>query len=120
MHPNKRLFLLEMAHIPLWLIKDLCWLMTWRTTGIIMAVPTVTVAIVLALLTKKDSTRFLPNVSIAFWIIANANWMVAEFFELPIRFFSIVPFTAGILVFMVYLYKQQQNGWDMNDGSKEN
>jgi len=118
MNSKKVLFILEMAHIPLWLIKDLCWLMTWRTTGIIMAVPTVTVAIVLALLTKKDRARFLPNVFIAFWIIANANWMVAEFFDLPIRFYSILPFAAGILVFMVYLYQQRQNGWDMNDNSK--
>ena len=118
MNSKKILFILEMAHIPLWLIKDLCWLMTWRTTGIIMAIPTVAVAIILAVLTKKDNTRFLPNVSIAFWIMANANWMVAEFFDLPIRFFSVVPFVAGIIVFMVYLYQQHQNGWDMNDNSK--
>lgn len=115
MHPNKRLFLLEMAHIPLWLIKDLCWLMTWRTTGLIMAIPTVLVAIVLALLTRKDSSRFLPNVSIAFWIIANANWMLAEFFDFPIRFYSIVPFAAGLLIFMVYLYQQYKKGWPMNE-----
>lgn len=114
MRAGKLLFILEMAHIPLWLIKDLCWLMTWRITGLIMAVPTVLVAIILAIITYKDESRFLPNVSIAFWIIANANWMVAEFFDLPTRFYSIAPFVAGIAIFIIYLYNRYKKGWDIS------
>lgn len=103
-----------MAHIPLWLVKDLCWLMTWRTTGIIMAIPTVLVALILAFATYKDESRFLPNVSISLWIIANANWMMAEFFDLPIRFYSIYPFIGGIVVFIIYLFNRYKKGWDIN------
>lgn len=114
MGKGKLLFILEMAHIPLWLIKDLCWLMTWRFTGIIMAIPTVLVAIILAVITYKDKSRFLPNVSIAFWIIANANWMLAEFFELPTKFYSIVPFIGGIAIFLLYLYQRNKKGWNIN------
>jgi len=118
MKSKKVIFILEMAHIPLWLIKDLCWLMTWRSIGLIIAVPTVLVAIVLAVITRYNQSRFLPNLSIAFWILANANWMLAEFFDLPIRFYSIIPFLGGIIVFIIYLYQQLLNGWDMKDSSK--
>jgi len=103
---DRVLFLLETAHIPLWLIKDVCWLMTYRTVGIVFAVPTIIVAIIMAFITYSDKDRFLPNVSIAFWIIANANWMVAEFYEFDTRFYSIYPFTAGILVFIVFLLQK--------------
>ncbi|MDI1235442.1 MAG: hypothetical protein PSX81_14270 [bacterium] len=112
---NKKLLLiLEMTHIPLWLIKDLCWLLTWKTLGVIMAIPTVSVAIALTIFTQKDEARFLPNLSIAFWIIANANWMIAEFFNLPLRYFSIIPFIAGIIVFLFYLYNSYKKGWEIN------
>ncbi len=103
MNKDKILLLLEMAHIPLWLVKDMCWLFTWRTTGMVMAIPTVVVAIIIAWATRKDETKFLPNLSIALWIIANANWMVAEFYEFKTRFYSVIPFTLGILVFVVFL-----------------
>jgi hypothetical protein len=97
---------METAHIPLWLVKDLCWLLTLRTLGVVMAVPTIAVAIIIAIVTRKDKDRFLPNVSIAFWIIANANWMFAEFFKWETAFYSIYPFLIGILVFMFFLVQK--------------
>ncbi len=114
MNSKKWLLILEMAHIPLWLLKDLCWLMNWKTIGVIMAIPTVLVAIVLVIITSKEESRFLPNLSIAFWIIANANWMVAEFFYFPTKFYSIVPFIAGIIVFFIYLFNRYKKGWQIN------
>jgi hypothetical protein len=99
--------LLETVHIPLWLIKDVCWLMTYRVLGVIVAVPTIVVAVVMAIITRKDKEKFLPNVSIAFWILANANWMFAEFFEIEnIRFYSLFPFLLGILVFIAFLVQK--------------
>lgn len=103
MNKLKLLAFLELVHIPLWLIKDLCWLMTWKTIGIIIAVPTVLVAIFIVWVTKNEPSKLFPNLSIAFWILANANWMVAEFFELDIRFYSIIPFVLGLMVFGLFM-----------------
>lgn len=95
--------MLETAHIPLWLLKDICWLMEYRTAGMIIAVPTILVAFWVAIITRKDKNLFLPNVSIAFWIIANANWMTAEFYNLNTKPLSIYPFLAGVLVFLIFI-----------------
>jgi hypothetical protein len=104
-NPSKVIFILETIHIPLWLIKDLCWLFTWRIAGIIIAVPTVLVAFYMVYLTKNDKNRLLPNISIALWILANANWMIAEFYDLPIKDYSAIPFILGILVFGAFFFK---------------
>ena len=96
-------FFLETIHIPLWLLKDLCWLMTYRTFGVVMAIPTVLVALLMVYVTYGDKDRFLPNISIAFWILANASWMLDEFFVLGIRSYCLYPFVAGIFVFLIYL-----------------
>ncbi len=106
---EKLLFALETAHIPLWLIKDVCWLMDFKTYGVIMAVPTILVAILMTFMTYRDQNRFLPNVSIACWIIANANWMFDEFFALHTKHYSIYPFVIGILVFIVFLIQKLTN-----------
>jgi hypothetical protein len=111
MNRQNSLLILEMSHIPLWLVKDLCWLMTWRTTGIVMAVPTVLVAIIITYITRKEEPKFLPNLSITFWILANANWMVAEFYDLDTRFYSFIPFILGILTFFAYLFNRLKKGW---------
>lgn len=100
---GKLILLLETVHIPLWLFKDLCWLLSYQMLGVMVAVPTILVAILMAWVTRKDKDRFLPNVSIAFWIIANANWMFDEFYAFDTRFYSIYPFMSGILVFVVFL-----------------
>lgn len=97
------IFILETLHIPLWLLKDLCWLMTYRSFGLVMAVPTVLVAFLMVYVTYGDSDRFLPNVSIAFWIVANASWMMDEFYNLGIRSYCLYPFLLGILVFLIYI-----------------
>jgi hypothetical protein len=109
MDRKNNLMILEMAHIPLWLIKDMCWLFTWRSTGVIIAIPTVLVAIIIVWVTRNEKTKFLPNLSIAFWIIANASWMVNEFYDFKFRYYSVVPFLLGLIVFFIYLYKIIKN-----------
>lgn len=100
----KSRYFLETIHIPLWLIKDICWLMEYRTLGVIIAIPTIWVAIWMCFITYKKQDHFLPNVSIAFWIVANANWMVAEFYELETKQLSIYPFLLGVLAFLIFVY----------------
>lgn len=99
----KSSYFLETIHIPLWLVKDICWLMEFRLTGIIIAVPTILVAFIVAYISRKDKNHFLPNVSIALWIIANANWMIAEFYDLPTKEYSIYPFLLGVMAFVIFV-----------------
>lgn len=100
----KSRYFLETIHIPLWLVKDICWLMEYRTLGIIIAVPTILVAFIMCGITYKERDHFLPNVSIAFWIVANANWMVAEFYRLETKSLSIYPFLLGVLAFVIFVF----------------
>ena len=100
----KSRYFLETIHIPLWLIKDICWLMDFKTAGVIMAIPTILVALLVAWISRKEKDHFLPNLSIALWILANANWMIAEFYSLPYKAYSIYPFTLGVLVFVIFLF----------------
>lgn len=69
----------ENVHIPLWLVKDICWMLQWKTLGVAMIIPTLSVAVFISYVTRKTD-EFFVNLAICFWIIANAYWMCCEFF----------------------------------------
>jgi hypothetical protein len=87
----------ENIHIPLWLLKDTCWMMEWRILGMIMIVPTVSVALYLTY--RSWQTRdFYINLAISFWISANAYWMCCEFFKHEeLKYYAGFPFVLGML-----------------------
>lgn len=97
----------ENLHIPLWLLKDTCWMMEWKVFGIIMIVPTVSVALYLTYKSKKTKDYFI-NLAISFWITANAYWMCCEFFNhVELKFYAGIPFGLGILcTVLFYLSKR--------------
>lgn len=78
--PHKNIHFLENLHIPLWLIKDISWLMIWKPLGMFMIAPTVTVAVMLVIATSKLPHRQLLNLATLCWILANSNWMTGEFY----------------------------------------
>jgi hypothetical protein len=87
----------ENIHIPLWLMKDTCWMLEWRVLGITMIFPTIFVAIYLAWKTRRE-TEFLINLAICFWISANAYWMLCEFFKhVDLKNYAGFPFVAGLV-----------------------
>lgn len=69
-----------------------------------MAIPTITVAVVIVLIYRKDKLKFLPNLSVLMWILANAQWMLAEFYELPTKDLSMYPFLLGIVFYFYFVY----------------
>jgi hypothetical protein len=97
------IYWLEIIHIPLWLIKDLCWLFVWDVLGVIMAIPTLLVALIMVIISTEDRSKLFPNLSILFWIIANSTWMIAEFYNLNIKHFAAIPFGLGLLSFFIFL-----------------
>lgn len=96
----------ENMHIPLWLIKDTCWMLEWRWLGVVMVVPTVTMAIYILIKSVK-MVEFYINLAICFWITANSFWMCAEFFDfIEYKMLAGIPFGLGMLSVAIYYYKQ--------------
>jgi hypothetical protein len=72
---------MENMHIVFWLLKDIAWCMAWRPLGVAMTIPTLTIALIIAYRTRHIRAELAHNVAIAFWISANAYWMISEFFH---------------------------------------
>jgi hypothetical protein len=87
----------ENFHIVLWLVKDLCWALTWKALGLVLAPPTVALAAWIAWRRRNEADEFLHALAVVFWITANSLWMVGEFFfQDRTRPYSVVLFAAGI------------------------
>ena len=102
----------ENIHIPLWLLKDSCWMMQWKTLGVVMIFPTIFVALMLAWRTRHEE-EFFVNLAILAWISANAFWMCCEFFDyLQYKDFAAIGFIIGaisISVFYLQRFKNRKN-----------
>lgn len=95
----------ENMHIPLWLLKDTCWMMEWRWLGVCMIVPTVLMAIYI-LFKSKGHVEFWVNLAICFWIAANSYWMCSEFFGfVEYKDFAGIPFVLGMISVSIYYIK---------------
>jgi hypothetical protein len=107
---------MENMHIVFWLIKDISWCMIWKTLGLAMAVPTLTISIIIAWRTRDIKSELAHNLAITFWISANAYWMVSEFFHfdtMPVwgpfegKHLAIIPFSIGALILLNYYIFQK-------------
>lgn len=100
----------ENLHILFWLIKDVCWAMNFKTLGMLMIVPTMTVALIILFQTRHILSEFIHNLAVVFWIIANCTWMIGEFWgidenligNIGLRQMAIVPFGLGLMVLLYY------------------
>jgi hypothetical protein len=99
---------MENLHIPLWLLKDTCWMMEWKILGVCMIFPTVSVAFLITYITRKSNEVYI-NIAICFWIMANAFWMCCEFFgHAEYKFYAGIPFACGfIATAYFYLFKNK-------------
>jgi hypothetical protein len=102
---------LENLHIVFWLFKDISWCMLWKVSGIIMIVPTLSVAIYISYRARRIKSELAHNLAVAFWISANSYWMISEFFgfdEAPVfngyegKHFAMIPFLIGIIILAWY------------------
>jgi hypothetical protein len=106
-----RLRLLENLHIPLWLIKDLCWAMLWRPVALVMIAPAILLALFFVVRSRKSMPDFFPNLSIACWICANSIWMLDEFYAFDIRNYCFVFFLAGVVSIAWWLFFYFPAAW---------
>lgn len=109
---------LENLHIVFWLIKDISWCMIWKLLGIIMIVPTLSVAIYFAYRTRRIKSELAHNLAVAFWISANSYWMISEFFgfdEVKIingyegKHLAMIPFLIGVIILAWYYLVARNN-----------
>lgn len=99
---------IENLHILLWLLKDVCWALNLRVLGMIMIIPTITVAVMISWQTRKIQSELLHNLAVVCWIIANCLWMTGEFFGWDegtwgARHLALFPFSAGLII-LFYFY----------------
>ena len=71
----------ENLHIALWLLKDTCWVLLWKTGGMFMIIPTLAVAIHIAYRSRKNISDLFHNIAVCLWISANATWMTTSVFR---------------------------------------
>jgi hypothetical protein len=121
----------ENLHILLWLLKDICWATNLRIPGLIMIVPTLTVALLITWQTRHMKSELFHNLAVDFWITANCVWMIGEFFHLDenlwhgygLRQVAILPFALGLSVLAYYyivLFKRNENEYSsVTEASKE-
>jgi hypothetical protein len=98
----------ENLHIPLWLLKDTCWMLQWRALGVAMIFPTFAVALYLTIKTfKEKDNEWLINLAILFWISANSYWMCCEFFKYEhLKDFAGIPFVCGMISVLLFYFKK--------------
>jgi len=98
----------ENIHIPLWLIKDTCWMMEWKYLGASMIIPTVVTAIFITFKTARRPEFFI-NLAICFWISANSYWMCAEFFDfIEYKNMAGIPFVLGMVAVTIFYAKKRE------------
>lgn len=103
---------MENLHILFWLVKDISWCMVWKPLGIAMIFPTLIIAIVITIRTRRYMSELCHNLAVVLWITANSYWMIAEFLvfdSLPLNFYNysfkdltVVPFAVGIIILAFY------------------
>ncbi|TNE79685.1 MAG: hypothetical protein EP332_10135 [Bacteroidetes bacterium] len=93
----------ENVHLLLWLAKDLSWVMDWKILGMLMIVPTVSLAIWFCWKTWNEKSELAFNLAVAAWIMANGIWMTGEFYlEDGTRPIAMWFFLAGLFFILRY------------------
>ena len=94
----------ENLHIVFWLVKDLCWMMEFKTAGAIMILPTLAMAFYVTYLSSQNLKTVLVNLAIIFWILANSAWMLNDFYLNVPKSVSLIFFIAGIATILLYIW----------------
>ncbi len=102
---------MENTHILFWLLKDIAWCMVWKPLGLLMVLPTLGIALVIAWRTRALASELAHNLAIVFWITANSYWMTSEFFGFDTvlvaphvtgKHLALIPFLIGLIILLYY------------------
>ena len=75
--------------------------------GMVMIVPTISVAVMICWQTRKIQSELLHNLAVVCWIFANCFWMTGEFFGFDegtwgARRLALFPFGIGLIILFYY------------------
>jgi hypothetical protein len=79
-NPKNNIKKLENLHVGLWLLKDASWCEEWIKVGMMVALPTLVLAMKIAWESRRDAEDLVHNIAVCLWLCANVVWMVGEFF----------------------------------------
>ena len=83
-------------------------MLEWRVLGTAMILPTLGVAIYLAVRSAAEDTFWI-NVAICFWISANSYWMLCEFYGREMyKDWAGVPFALGFVSVALFYARRPQ------------
>ena len=108
----------ENLHIIFWLLKDFCWALEIKPVGMLMIIPTVSLAFYIAYKTKNHRSDFIHNIAVCCWICANATWMLGEFFEYELRVPAACLFASGVLIILAYHLREYLVKRKLTDDSR--
>jgi hypothetical protein len=75
----------------------------FRPLGMLMIIPTILIALWIAMKTRKHKLEFAHNLAVLCWISANSTWMYGEFYAKDgTRPYSIVLFSLGFIAIGSY------------------
>ncbi|MBI3518729.1 MAG: hypothetical protein HY062_05165 [Bacteroidetes bacterium] len=96
---------MESLHIVFWLIKDSCWMLQFKWLGIVMVIPTLTIAVFIVYMSRKSIDKYI-NLAVLSWICANSFWMYVEFFTSgELKLWASIPFSLGFIFVGIYYYQ---------------
>ncbi len=103
----ERIRKLENFHIVLWLLKDTCWVMDLKLPGMIMIIPTLSLALYITWRFRDLRSELYHNLAVCCWIAANSVWMTGEFYYSDTtRHLALIFFIAGFM-FIGWYYMTQ-------------
>jgi hypothetical protein len=100
---EKHIIKVENFHILLWLLKDACWVLGFKYAGVLMIIPTLSVAIYLTYKSRNEQVDLFHNLAICCWITGNSIWMIGEFFFNDTwRYEASTFFVIGLVIVFIY------------------
>ncbi len=94
--------ILESIHFPMWILKDLAWMLGFGVMSLSLAIPTIIISVLLI----KWSAKFfekMENIAILCWLTANTLWMSHEQFDVQTKELAVIMFSFGIIISFSYL-----------------
>ncbi|GCD79129.1 hypothetical protein [Schleiferia thermophila] len=101
---DQKLKSLDTLHIPVWLAKDIAWILVYKPLGVAMILPAVFIAVYICIKTISEKLLFFQNLAILFWISANSTWMAGEFFDFSYKGPAMVLFLLGVISIARHYY----------------
>lgn len=92
---------LQLFHIPLWVLKDFCWMIGMSSLSLILAIPAILVSILI--INYTAGIKKLENYIIFCWLCANTLWLMDEKLNAHTHYLSVVFFIIGIGVSVKYI-----------------